>query len=119
MIIVHQEVSPHLHRTVQMIRDLNKKGGVALNPSTPLIALEEILEELNLVLAMTVNPGFGGQRFIKSTLPMIGRLRRLLQEKELKSDLEVDGGIVLLDWTVELFFERDVSELAVSETRRG
>jgi len=93
MIIVHHEVSPHLHRTVQMIKHLNKKVGVALNPSTPLNALEEILKELNLVLVMTVNPGFGGQRFIESTLPKIRRLRRLLQEKQPKCDLEVDGGI--------------------------
>ncbi|MGI8586586.1 MAG: ribulose-phosphate 3-epimerase [Chloroflexia bacterium] len=93
LIIVHQEVSPHLHRTVQQIKGLGKRAGVALNPSTPLVMLEEILEYLDLVLIMTVNPGFGGQVFIQSMLPKVRRLRELLDARGLHCEIEVDGGI--------------------------
>jgi ribulose-phosphate 3-epimerase len=92
-IIVHVETCPHLHRTVQQIRDEGKGVGVALNPSTPLVALEEILEYIDLALVMTVNPGFGGQDFIYSMLPKISRLRATIQQRGLNCDIEVDGGI--------------------------
>ena len=84
---------PHLHRTIQQIRDEGKKAAVAINPATPLVALEEILEYVDMVLVMTVNPGFGGQDFISSMLPKIRRLRVMLDERELECDIEVDGGI--------------------------
>ena len=92
-IIVHVETSPHLHRTVQQIRGEGKKVGVALNPSTPLVALEEMLEYIDMALVMTVNPGFGGQEFIHSMTPKIARLRALLDARDLPCDIEVDGGI--------------------------
>jgi ribulose-phosphate 3-epimerase len=92
-IIPHVETSPHLHRTVQAIRALGKRPGVALNPSTSLAAIEEMLEYVEMVIVMTVNPGFGGQEFIHSMLPKITRLRRLLDERGLGCDIEVDGGI--------------------------
>jgi ribulose-phosphate 3-epimerase len=93
MLIVHQENSVHLDRTIQGIKELGKKAGVALNPSTPVAALEEILEELNLVLVMTVNPGFGGQHFIEYTLKKIRQVRKLLDNRNPECELEVDGGI--------------------------
>ncbi len=93
LIIVHQEVSPHLHRTVQQIKHLGKKAGVAINPSTPAIMLEEILPDLDLVLAMTINPGFGGQDFLPGTLPKLRRLREMINARNPGCDLEVDGGI--------------------------
>ncbi len=93
VIIVHQEVSPHLHRIIQQIKAAGKKPGVALTPSTPVIMLEDILSLLDLVLIMTVNPGFGGQDFIPETLPKITRLRQLITQRGLHCDIEVDGGI--------------------------
>jgi len=93
VIIVHQEVSPHLHRIIQQIKTAGKKPGVALTPSTPVIMLEDILSLLDLVLIMTVNPGFGGQDFIPETLPKITRLRQLITQRGLHCDIEVDGGI--------------------------
>jgi len=93
VIIVHVETCPHLHRTVQQIRDEGKGVGVALNPATPLVALEEILEYIDMALVMTVNPGFGGQDFIYSMLPKISRLRNIIQQRGLTCDIEVDGGI--------------------------
>ena len=93
-VIVHVETCPHLHRTVQQICSEGAKVGVALNPSTPLAAVEEIAEYVDLVLVMTVNPGFGGQEFIHSMLPKITRLRKMLDERGLaECDIEVDGGI--------------------------
>lgn len=92
-LIVHQEASPHLHRAVQQIKQLGRRAGVAINPATPVGLLEEILEELDLLLVMTVNPGFGGQDFIPSTLAKIRRARQLLDARHLDCDLEVDGGI--------------------------
>lgn len=92
VIIVHQEVSPHLHRTVQQIKQLGKAAGVAINPATPAGMLEEILPDLDLVLAMTVNPGFGGQDFI-SILSKLRRLRQMINTQRPGCDLEVDGGI--------------------------
>ena len=93
VIIVHQEVSPHLHRIVQQIHVLGKKAAIALTPSTPIGLLEDILSLLDMVLIMTVNPGFGGQEFIPETLPKIERLRRIIAERNLTCDIEVDGGI--------------------------
>jgi ribulose-phosphate 3-epimerase len=93
-IIVHVEAVTHLHRAIQQIRSLGAKAAVALNPSTPLSSLEEIVEYVDMVLVMTVNPGFGGQEFIESMLPKIERLRNMLDERGLTSHaIEVDGGI--------------------------
>jgi ribulose-phosphate 3-epimerase len=93
IITVHVEVCTHLHRVVESIKELGVKAGVSLNPSTPLTEAEEILPFLDLVLLMSVNPGFGGQRFIENTIGKIGRLRRTLDELGLPAELEVDGGI--------------------------
>lgn len=93
VLIVHQEVCPHLHRVIQQIKATGKQAGVALNPSTPVSLLVDILGLLDLVLIMTVNPGFGGQDFIPATLPKISRLRQLIEKRELPIDIEVDGGI--------------------------
>ncbi len=93
IIIVHQEVTPHLHRIVQQIHDLGKKAGIALTPSTPISMLEDILSLLDMVLIMTVNPGFGGQKFIPEMLPKIERVRNIINERHLTCDLEVDGGV--------------------------
>jgi ribulose-phosphate 3-epimerase len=91
---VHVETSPHLHRTVQRIRELGMRAGVALNPATPVDAVVEILPFVDLVLVMSVNPGFGGQSFIPTTVAKVERLRALLDEGELTEvELEVDGGI--------------------------
>ena len=94
VLIVHQENSVHLDRSVQRIKSLGKKAGVALNPSTPAETLEEILETLDLILVMTVNPGFGGQHFIEYTLKKIRQVRQLLDHRNPRCGLEVDGGIV-------------------------
>jgi ribulose-phosphate 3-epimerase len=93
IIIVHQEVSQHLHRTVEQIKRLGKRAGVAINPATPLAVLQEILNEIDLVLCMTVDPGFGGQTFITDVLQKISRLRAMIQQHGAHCDLEVDGGI--------------------------
>jgi ribulose-phosphate 3-epimerase len=93
ILTVHVEVCPHLHRVIQAIRALDVRAGVTLNPSTPLGHLEEVLPYADLVLVMTVNPGFGGQQFIQSMLPKIARLRQMLDERGLAAELEVDGGI--------------------------
>lgn len=93
VIIVHQEVCPHLHRVIQQIRATGKMAAVALNPSTPIVLLENILSLIDMVLIMTVNPGFGGQEFIPETLPKIARLRQVISERGLHCDIEVDGGI--------------------------
>jgi len=92
-ILVHQETCPHLHRTIQQIKSLGAKAGVVINPATPATHLEEILEYVDSVLVMTVNPGFGGQEFIASTLRKIGQVRQMLDERGLTADLQVDGGI--------------------------
>ncbi len=90
---VHPEGARHLHRTVHRIKQLGKRVGVALNPATSELAIEEILADVDLVLVMTVNPGFGGQKFIESTLPKIRRVRELLDSANPGCELEVDGGI--------------------------
>ena len=93
VITVHQEACPHLHRTLQQIRNAGAKPGVVLNPSTPLVTLEEVLGEVSQVLLMSVNPGFGGQAFIPSTIDKVRRLRAMLDARKLNVDIEVDGGI--------------------------
>lgn len=93
ILTVHPEASPHVHRLVQMIKGLGLRSGVALNPASPLALIEEVLAEVDLVLLMTVNPGWGGQEFLHSVLPKMRRLRRLLDEQGLAAELEVDGGI--------------------------
>jgi ribulose-phosphate 3-epimerase len=93
LITVHQEAVPHLHRTVQLIKSLGKRAGVSINPATPISTLDVILDELDLVLVMTVNPGFGGQGFIASGLAKIAALRREIDRRGLTVELEVDGGV--------------------------
>ncbi len=93
IITVHVETCPHLHRTVQTIRELDVRPGVTLNPATPLVSLEDILPDVDLVLVMSVNPGFGGQTYIERSTHRIRQLRRMLDEIGSKADLEVDGGI--------------------------
>jgi ribulose-phosphate 3-epimerase len=93
IITVHYEAVPHLHRTVQLIHSLGKKAGVSLNPATPVSNLEVILDELDLVLLMSVNPGFGGQNFIPSCLPKIEALRKEIDRRGLNIELEIDGGV--------------------------
>jgi ribulose-phosphate 3-epimerase len=92
-LIVHQEGAIHLNRTVQAIRALGKCAGVAINPATPAAVLEEILPDLDLVLVMTVNPGFGGQEFLTGTIPKIQRVRSMINQFCPQCELEVDGGI--------------------------
>jgi len=93
IITVHIEACPHIHRVVQKIKESGVKAGVSLNPGTPVSTLNEILPSLDLVLVMTVNPGYGGQTFIESTLDKIAYLRAELDRKNLTAELEVDGGI--------------------------
>jgi len=93
LLTVHAEACRHLHRTVQKIKDLGLKAGVALNPATPLVALEEILPELDLALIMSVNPGFGGQSFIDASLDKLSRLREARAARGLSFLIEVDGGV--------------------------
>jgi ribulose-phosphate 3-epimerase len=92
-ITVHAEAGPHLDRSLQAIRHLGKKAGVSLNPSTPESVIEYVLDRVDLVLLMTVNPGFGGQDFIESTLPKIQQVRRMIDEAKLTCELEIDGGV--------------------------
>jgi ribulose-phosphate 3-epimerase len=92
-IVVHAEATQHLHRTVQLIKSFGKKAGVSFNPATPLHQLDYLIGELDLVLLMTVNPGFGGQSFIEACLPKIHALRGMLDKRGLETLLEVDGGV--------------------------
>jgi ribulose-phosphate 3-epimerase len=93
ILTVHVEVSPNLHRTLQHIRQLGAKPSVVLNPSTPLSAVEEVLGDVEMVMIMSVNPGFGGQGFIESAVDKVRRLRAMLDARGLDVDIEVDGGI--------------------------
>ena len=95
VITVHAEACTHLHRTVHQIKELGKKAGVAINPATPISAIEDLLPDLDQVLVMTVNPGFGGQSFISGMIAKIERMRGLINGAGLKAGLEVDGGINL------------------------
>ncbi len=93
VLLVHQEACPHLHRTVQQIKSLGRKAGVVLNPATPPGTLEDILPELDQILVMSVNPGFGGQSFIESSVEKVRRLKRMLDERGLGTPIEIDGGV--------------------------
>lgn len=93
IIVVHAEATNHLHRSLQLIKSLGKKAGVSLNPATPLNVIDYVLADLDLVLLMTVNPGFGGQSFIEACLPKIHSLRALLDQRGSEAELEVDGGV--------------------------
>ena len=93
IITVHPEAGPHLHRTVQRVKSLGKKAGVSLNPATPAKALDYVLEDIDLVLVMSVNPGFGGQKFIASQLRKIEAIANRIAKENLSVDVEVDGGI--------------------------
>jgi ribulose-phosphate 3-epimerase len=95
MITVHAEACKHLHRTIQVIKSYGIKAGVVLNPATSLSAVEEILPEIDMVLLMSVNPGFGGQKYIETTTDKVRRLRRMISERRLEVDIEVDGGVTL------------------------
>jgi ribulose-phosphate 3-epimerase len=92
-IAVHQEACTHLHRTVQLIREKDARPGVALNPATPVETLEWILEDLDFVLIMSVNPGFGGQKFIPSSLDKVSRLKAMIRERGLSTLIQIDGGV--------------------------
>ena len=95
IITVHAEAGPHLHRTIQLIRSHDAKAGVSINPGTPAAAVKPVLDEVDLVLVMTVNPGFGGQRFIAGQLEKVRRVRGWIDRGERAVELEVDGGITL------------------------
>jgi ribulose-phosphate 3-epimerase len=92
-IIIHQEATPHLHRAIQQIHAQGKRAGVAINPGTPALQISEVLANVELVLVMTVNPGFGGQEFIPETLPKIRQVRNALRQRRRPCEVEVDGGI--------------------------
>ena len=93
IITVHVEATPHVHRTIQLIKSLGKKAGISLNPSTPVSAIDYLLDDLDMVLVMSVNPGFGGQSFIESQLGKVAELRRRIDDSGRTIDLEIDGGI--------------------------
>ena len=93
MMNVHYEACTHLHRTIQEIHDAGMKAGVTLNPATPVSVLEDIIQDVDMVLLMSVNPGFGGQKFIENTIDKVKRLRKLIEEKGSKALIEVDGGV--------------------------
>ena len=95
IITVHVEVCPHLHRTIQAIKEKGKKAGVSLNPATPLVLVEDILNDIDLLLIMSVNPGFGGQKFIISVLDKIKRARQMIDKAGSKAYIEIDGGVKL------------------------
>jgi ribulose-phosphate 3-epimerase len=95
VLTVHYEASHHLHRSIQNIRNLGMKAGVAINPHTPVSVLEDIIADIDLVCMMSVNPGFGGQKFIENTYIKISRLREIIKEKKSNALIEVDGGVDL------------------------
>jgi ribulose-phosphate 3-epimerase len=95
MLTVHIEACPHLHRNIQQIKSLGMKAGVALNPHTPADTLKDILQDIDLVLVMSVNPGFGGQSFIPHSLQKIREVKRMITERGLHINIQVDGGITL------------------------
>ncbi|RYD53234.1 MAG: ribulose-phosphate 3-epimerase [Sphingobacteriales bacterium] len=95
ILTIHQEVSPHLHRSLQRIKALGMKAGVSLNPGTPVSTLEDLIEDIDLVLVMSVNPGFGGQQFIPRTYEKIRQLKQLITERGAQTLIEIDGGVTL------------------------
>jgi len=106
ILTVHYEACPHLHRTVQAIRAAGMKAGVSLNPHTPIAVLEDIIEDLDLVLIMSVNPGFGGQSFIENTYKKVQQLKALIEFSDSKALIEVDGGVT--DQNIEQLSEAGV-----------
>ncbi|WP_202711274.1 ribulose-phosphate 3-epimerase [Sporosalibacterium faouarense] len=127
IITVHQEASVHLHRTIQQIKSYGIKAAVALNPSTPLGEIEYVLDQLDMVLIMTVNPGFGGQSLIDSMENKVRKLKKMIDEKGLNIDIQVDGGIKLdnlkevVDWGANVIVAGSAifgSEDATEATRR-
>jgi ribulose-phosphate 3-epimerase len=95
ILTVHIEACPHLHRNIQQIKSLGMKAGVAINPHTPVSELSDVLAEIDLVCMMSVNPGFGGQKFIQHTLEKIKQLRKMINERKPKVQIEIDGGVTL------------------------
>ena len=95
LITVHQEACVHLHRTIQNIKECGAKAGVSINPGTPINSLESIISDLDMVLIMSVNPGFGGQKFIPESLQKIKQLKAMINERQLNIDIEVDGGVTV------------------------
>lgn len=95
IITVHAEATPHFHRTIQLIKSLGKKAGVSLNPGTPVSMIENVMDMVDLILVMSVNPGFGGQKFIKNSLNKIAEIRKMIDKEGRAIDLQVDGGINL------------------------
>ena len=95
IITVHYEACSHLHRTIQLIKSFGVKAGVALNPHTPVTALEEVIQDIDLVLIMSVNPGFGGQKFIPATVSKVKKIKDLINQKNTSTIIEVDGGVNL------------------------
>ncbi len=93
IITVHAETAPHLHRLIQTIKEHGKQAGVSLNPSTPLAVIEDVLEDVDMILIMSVNPGYGGQKFIPGAVDKIARLKAQLDQRRLTAYIEVDGGI--------------------------
>lgn len=93
MITIHAETAPHLHRLLQTIKDYGIRSGIALNPATSISVVEEVLDMTDMVLIMSVNPGFGGQKFIPSSISKIARLKKMIEDRRLNIDIEVDGGI--------------------------
>lgn len=94
-VTVHFEACPHLHRTIQLIKSLGAKAGVSLNPATPISSIESIVDEIDLLLLMSVNPGFGGQKFIESTYDKIRAAKTMIKKKQLSTLIEVDGGVTV------------------------
>ena len=93
IIVIHQEATKHLHRTIMAVKEMGLKVGVSLNPATPIATLEYVLHELDMVLLMSVNPGFGGQSFIESSIEKIEALKQMIERKNLSTEIQVDGGI--------------------------
>ena len=118
-ITVHPEAGPHLHRTLQRIRALGKRAGVSLNPTTPAKMLDYVLEEVDLVLVMSVNPGFGGQSFISSQLRKIEAIRKSIDKQGLAIDLEVDGGIDIATAPLAISAGADVLVAGTATFRGG
>jgi ribulose-phosphate 3-epimerase len=107
-VTVHVEACKHLHRNIQEIKSLGAKAGVALNPHTPLTMIEDILEDIDMVLLMSVNPGFGGQKFIYNTIPKTKRLKTMIEERNLNCLIEIDGGVGLQNAEALLMAGADV-----------
>lgn len=93
LLTFHVEAAPHIHRIIQSIKENNMKAGIALNPGTSLSTIEEVLDDVDMILLMTVNPGFGGQKFITNVLDKIDKLKKMISDRQLVIDIQVDGGI--------------------------